>query len=167
MRGDFLPQQGLRKCICQLQRGRQTWITSLHPHKLEKTGLIKGVPTDVDMTEILNESISPCKIIKATRLNRKTITLEGMELVPSETVLVTIEGKTLPEHFKIFGLYNIKVHVYVEPLKMCRNCFKYGHTTKRCRSYKICAGCGSNLLIENHKCNENMSNKCLYCHGTH
>ena len=139
------------------KRGLQAFIPR---HRLEKTGLI-------NVTEIINESISPCKITKATRLNRKAITLEGIEWVPSETVLVTFEGNTLPEYFKIFGLYNIKVHVYVEPLKMCRNCYRYGHTTKRCRSYKICAGCGSNPLIENHKCNESMCNKCLHCQGNH
>lgn len=87
------------------KRGLQAFIPR---HRLEKTGLIKGVPTDVDVTEIINESISPCKITKATRLNRKAITLEGIEWVPSETVLVTFEGNTLPEYFKIFGLYNIK-----------------------------------------------------------
>ena len=40
-------------------------------HNTEKIGLIKGIPTDVDVSVIINESISPCKILKAIRLNRR------------------------------------------------------------------------------------------------
>ena len=43
----------------------------IHRHNTEKIGLIKGIPTDVDVSVIINESISPCKILKAIRLNRR------------------------------------------------------------------------------------------------
>lgn len=142
------------------KRGLQAHIPR---HKLEKTRLIRGIPTDVDILfGIINESVSSCKITKAMRLNKKTITAEEIEWIPSETVLVTFEDSTLPEYFKIFRLYNVKVYVYVDPIKMCRNCYKYGLTTKRCRSNKICMGCGTNSLIKDHKCNGSMHNKCLH-----
>lgn len=129
---------------------------------------IRGIPIDVDIPfEIINESVSPCKITKAMRLNKETITVEGIEWILSETVLVIFEGSTLPEYFKIFRLYNIKVYVYVDSIKMCRNCYKYGYTTKCCRSNKACMSCGTNTLIEDYKCNESMHNKCLHCQNNH
>ncbi|KOX67914.1 hypothetical protein WN51_08151 [Melipona quadrifasciata] len=79
--------------------------------------------------------------MKAMRLNKKTITAKGIEWVPSETVLVTFEGSTLPEYFKIFRFYNVK-----------QSATNAATLLMRCGSNKVCMGCGTNTSIEDHKC---------------
>ena len=136
---------------------------------LKKIGLIRAIPTDVDVSEIINDSISPCKILKANRLNRRARAEDHnlADWIPSETILLTFEGTTLPEHIKIFDLYNTKVHVYVNPVKTCKNCYRYGHSTKYCRSTPVCGECGKKQEANHHSCNEELSDNCLHCKGNH
>lgn len=128
-------------------------------YRTEKIGLIKGIPTDVSLEEIIYELESPCRILKANRLNRKT---NKAEWVSSETLMVAFEGNTLPDYIKIFGLCKVKVHLYVERIKACQNCFKYGHNTETCRSPKRCAICNQPAL-EDHSCALDETVKCLHC----
>ena len=135
-------------------------------HCIEKIGLIKGIPTDVDIHEIINKSISPYKILKA---HRKVRTEESnkVEWVPSETVLITFESTTLPDYIKVFGLYNTKVHVYINPVKTCKNWYRYGHSTKFCKSTPVCAECGNKQNSKEHSCDKEILNTCLHYKQNH
>nr|XP_012153227.1 PREDICTED: uncharacterized protein LOC105664222 [Megachile rotundata] len=62
------------------------------------------------------------------RLNRRKYGENGkVEWVPSESVLITFEGGILPDFIKVYGLYNMKIEVYIEPIKVCYKCFRFGH----------------------------------------
>ena len=79
---------------------------------------------------------------------------------------MTFEGNTLPDYIKIFGLRKVKVHLYVERIKTCQNCFRYGHNTKTCRSPKKCGICNQPAL-EDHSCTLEETVKCLHCSKQH
>ncbi|XP_076622838.1 uncharacterized protein LOC143342627 [Colletes latitarsis] len=122
------------------------------------------------MEEFIEQSISPCRILKAHRMNRKTVNKEtqAWEWTPSETILVTFEGVRIPDYIKLFGLYNVKVHTYVEPIKTCWNCLRYGHSTKFCRGHKVCRDCGQQVTEDRHECPiTSQESVCHHCKGDH
>lgn len=88
-------------------------------HLIERKGIIKGFDLDLDPSDLLIETGSPCKIKMARRLNKRIINKDTgkVEWIPSQTVLLTFEGTILPNFIKAYNLYNIKVEVYVEPIK--------------------------------------------------
>ncbi|XP_054001667.1 uncharacterized protein LOC128888634 [Hylaeus anthracinus] len=75
----------------------------------KKKGLIRDIPLDVTMDEIIHNSDSAAKIINTVRLNKKSFdqTTRTVSWSPNETLLVTFEGGTLPNHIKLFGILNI------------------------------------------------------------
>lgn len=87
----------------------------------------------------------PVPILNARRLNRKIKNAEtgAGEWIPSESIVITFEGTCLPDYIKLYNLIHTPVELYIEPLKICYNCFRTGHTAKFCRSETICKCCGT------------------------
>ncbi|XP_076396740.1 uncharacterized protein LOC143265934 [Megachile rotundata] len=75
-------------------------------HLLERKGVIKGFDIDLDPNDLITHSSSPCNIKMVKRLNKRRINKEAgkTEWVPSQTVLLTFEGTTLPNFVKVYNL---------------------------------------------------------------
>lgn len=104
-------------------------------------GVIRSVPLDIseqelkDNLEVLGFHHNNSAILEVRRLSRKTINDETKkpEYVPSQTVLLTFNSKSLPSKVAIYNT-SINVDPYTPPVKMCWNCLRYGHISKYCKS---------------------------------
>ncbi|CAK9813876.1 hypothetical protein ANTPLA_LOCUS8019 [Anthophora plagiata] len=136
--------------------------------RVQRRGIIKGVCVDHDLQNLINNTTSPCKILQAKRLNRRYRNNETnqIEWIPSETVLLTFEGTVLPDSIKLYHLIIKTVGVYVEQPRTCKNCYRYGHSAKHCRSPQICKHCGATDHTKE-DCPSKEDVKCLLCKGDH
>ncbi|KOX71827.1 hypothetical protein WN51_03638, partial [Melipona quadrifasciata] len=80
----------------------------------------------------------------------------------SENVLITFEGSVLPEKIQLYGLLRKTITPYIESVKTCRNCYKYGHVTKFSRSPKTCINCGQATRDKERNC-QAKATKYLHC----
>lgn len=81
----------------------------------------------------------------------------------SNNIIAVFEGNILPKELKLWdGSTGIKVFPFIERVKQCYNCFKYGRFQAQCRSTKKCIRCGN----EHHEmCTNEL--KCLNCQEEH
>ncbi|CAK9803282.1 hypothetical protein ANTQUA_LOCUS3655 [Anthophora quadrimaculata] len=135
--------------------------------KVEKKGLLRGISLDLDLNELIQTSTSPCKITYAKRLSRRQVdpTTKEASWEPSETVLLTFEESMVPENIRIYGLLNRKVTPYIERVRTCQNCGRYGHTAAKCRGAPTCLNCGQKKSTDPYTCPSEGS--CLHCRDHH
>lgn len=137
-------------------------------YRTERRGIVKSFDIDLDINDIITHSVSPCAIKDARRLNRKVWNKDTgkPEWSSSETALLTFEETVLPDDIKMYHLINKKVEVYIEPIKTCFICFKYGHVTKRCKGNTRCRTCGQ-LGHSANSCQSKEHPSCLHCKEDH
>ncbi|KAG5893307.1 hypothetical protein JTB14_001714 [Gonioctena quinquepunctata] len=106
-------------------------------------------------------SCKACKILAARRLNKRehNKTKDTVEYVPDDKVLLTFQGKKIPESIQ-FDYVELRVQVYKSPVLQCTNCLRYGHTKKQCRSKIRCPKCTEEH--EETECQKQVP-KCIYC----
>lgn len=138
---------------------------------ITRLGLVRGVPADWSPEEVLENLKIPTncgtsRAIKIRRLNFKKKRPDGsFSWLPSETVVVTFDGQTLPK--KIFLCLNsLTVEQYQLPTIQCFQCCRFGHTREKCRSLPRCFRCGGAHLGES--CSvENDSDRARCCNCLH
>lgn len=136
-----------------------------------KQGVIKGL--DIDITdEILKNRIKKfdehCifSVINTRRITKSIIDKKDNQkkIIQTKSVIVTFKTQNLPNYVAL-GHVRLEVTPYVQRVMLCYNCFRYGHTSKQCRSKKRCLKCeGDHQLVE---CNLDKEIKCFYCKGDH
>lgn len=137
-------------------------------YSITRMGLVRGVPTEWTDAEIIENTTVPTgcgKILKIRRLNYK-VTIDGSPVwKPSQTVVVTFDGKILPKH--IFICYNaLAVELYTYPTIQCFKCCRFGHTKTQCRSKPRCFKCGNEHPGDSCEREEDSAVCCL-CSGFH
>lgn len=138
-------------------------------YNISRMGLVRGVPTDWSMTDFVkgtNLEEGKGRILKARRLQRKVTKEDGSpSWVPTQTVVVTFEGQSLPS--RIFAYYtSLVVEVYQLPTIQCRKCLRFGHIQTQCRSDARCYKCAQKHPGDG--CNvapEHIS--CIFCTARH
>jgi hypothetical protein len=135
--------------------------------KTTKIGVIRGVIQDISVEDIVTDTIIPInsgKILKARRLNRKIMTDNGPTWKPSQTIVLTFEGQTLPQDVRLY--HNLfRVEQYIFPTVMCYKCCHYGHTRLQCRATTSrCPKCAETHSGE--MCSTELL-KCANCNGNH
>lgn len=77
------------------------------------------------------------------------------QLVLSDSVMLTFEGKTLPKSISIFKTKNL-IEPLINPVIICQKCLRYGHSKNICLGKLRCKKCGKNYklacLSEQAKC---------------
>lgn len=130
-------------------------------------GVIKYVGSEITKEDIINHAESKVKILDARQLNRR-ITTEGVvSYVPSNTWILTFQGKNLPDRIVLWGCMR-HVTLYVGPVIQCYNCLRYGHTKVNCSNpvdSKRCRNCASNH--NEGECPDPNNPKCVFCSGKH
>lgn len=132
-----------------------------------RMGLVRGISTDLSIEEILSSLSTPQHIgkpIKARRLNYKDTTEGNISWKPSQSVVITFEGQSLPSHIYLF-FNSLPVEIYTYPTTQCFNCCRFGHTKTACRSPPRCFKCGENHSAD--QCPSSSPPKCFNCSGTH
>ncbi|CAG9860868.1 unnamed protein product [Phyllotreta striolata] len=138
------------------------WESYIPASLVTSRGIIRDIDLSTSMEEIKNFGKASTKILDARRLNRRIANQQTVEYVPSETVLITFEGKNIPNTVSI-NYYESRVKVYVGPVLQCFNCLRYGHSSKQCRSHIRCSRCGEEHEATN--CQKDI--KCIFCKLEH
>ncbi|XP_045774690.1 uncharacterized protein LOC123873723 [Maniola jurtina] len=143
-------------------------IAYIPTFNITRMGLVRGVPVDWHLDEFIDSVELPVgcgEILKARRLNRKNIIDNVMTWVPTQSIVLTFRGQTLPP--RIFSYHtSLPVETYRLPTIQCINCCRFGHIKTQCRSKPRCFKCSQphsgetcEVLIENATC--------LLCGGKH
>lgn len=135
---------------------------------ITRMGLVRGIPSEWSEEEVLesiNVSIGCGKVLKVRRLNYKVVINGAPVWKPSQSVVLTFDGKFLPNH--VYVCYNsVQVELYTFPTIMCYNCCHFGHTKNQCRSKPRCYKCGQDHSGDSCKTEEDTAT-CCHCSGSH
>lgn len=143
------------------------YVASVPTFNVTRMGVVRGVPTDWSMDELVESIELPqgCgNILKARRINRKQI-VDGSPPVwiPTQTVVLTFRGQMLPSRVFCFHT-SLKVDIYQLPSILCNNCCRFGHIKAQCRSKPRCFRCSQ---PHNGESCERVTPSCLFCSGNH
>ena len=108
-------------------------------------GIVKNIDQDITNEEIIefSSNVERFPITGVHRFTRKTLEDDGtVAYIPTKTCLLTFRSQKLPQKIKLFNC-SLPVDTYVERIRQCGNCGKYGHSTKICRNKTICLQCSN------------------------
>lgn len=84
--------------------------------------------------------------------------------VPLSLVVITFSGSELPSHVELNNtLYPVRKYNY--PVRQCRQCWRFGHMVKQCKSKRRCNFCQAEIDNDNHECIGGPT--CVNCSGEH
>lgn len=143
--------------------------TLIPSYNISRMGIVRDVPVDWSMDEFVKAIELPdnCEaILKARRLNRKSINADGSVIwVPTKTVVITFSGQVLPS--KIYCYHTaLPVETYQLPTIQCLNCCRFDHIKTQCRSKPRCYRCAQSHSGESCSVSVEQSS-CLLCSGRH
>ncbi|XP_045541540.1 uncharacterized protein LOC123723044 [Papilio machaon] len=137
-------------------------------YNMTRMGLVKGVPIDWSMSELVQSLELPpgCgEVLKARRLNRKTTQENVTTWIPTQSVVLTFRGQILPS--KVYSYHtSLPIETYKLPTIQCLNCCRFGHTKTICRSQPRCYRCSQSHAGESCEIDKNLAS-CLHCSGKH
>ncbi|CAH2090165.1 unnamed protein product [Euphydryas editha] len=141
---------------------------SVPTYNITRIGLIKGIPVDWSMEELVEslELPSGCgAVMKARRLNRKNIQEGSVSWIPTQSVVLTFRGQILPN--RVFSFHtSLPVETYKFPTIQCLNCCRFGHIKSQCRFKPRCYKCSQEHSGDS--CDVTKENvTCLHCSGRH
>ncbi|XP_045761309.1 uncharacterized protein LOC123864730 [Maniola jurtina] len=123
-------------------------------------GVIKDIDLEYTDEEILESLSCNIQILGIKSLKRRNRSDGKWEIC--EKMRICFKGSSLPPHVKIFDTI-AEVSPYMYPVTQCSRCWRFGHSTKICPSYKIvCPKCG-----DNHPNCTKTTFKCNNCGGKH
>lgn len=145
------------------------YTATIPTFNITRMGLVRNVPVDMSLDEFAESLEVPegCGfVLKARRLNRKTIMEDGkVSWLPTQTVVLTFRGQRLPD--RIFSFHtSLSVEPYQLPTIMCMNCCRFGHVKLQCRSKPRCFKCAKDHRGDSCDVVENNST-CIHCSGNH
>ena len=133
---------------------KSIYNVSVPKYFVSVSGVIAGIPTDINEEDILDDIYSPNhEILAVQRLKRR---ING-ELVDSMRIKVVFRTNKLPESVRLFCTVS-KVRPFFRRISFCNNCLKYNHQESYCRSIKRCQNC---TKVNCTGCQS--PPKCLYC----
>lgn len=84
--------------------------------------------------------------------------------IPLPLVVITFSGNVLPSHVEMDNvLYPVRKYNY--PVRQCRQCWRFGHMVKQCKSKPRCSSCQSETMDNDHECIGGPV--CVNCSGDH
>ncbi|XP_045508010.1 uncharacterized protein LOC123703870 [Colias croceus] len=128
--------------------------------QIEKTGIIRFVPTNLSNKELFTKLTSVYEIIAVRRFMKKV----GHELVGTQTVSITFLTNSLPENVQ-YDLFSYRVFDYIPPLQQCYKCFKFNHSANICNGKQRCSICSGDHSYK--ECNRPDEICCVNCSGPH
>ncbi|XP_055522794.1 uncharacterized protein LOC129716976 [Wyeomyia smithii] len=120
------------------------------------TGVLAGIPTDIDIREIKAEIECDCQVVDVYRFNRFRNGIKE----PTTRVSVTFRANQLPEMVKLFCCTN-KVRPFLQKVLFCENCHRFNHETDNCKGKQRCSRCSQIYDEKDEICTNPV--KCLYC----
>lgn len=128
--------------------------------QIEKTGIIRYVPTNISNKDLYTKLSSIYEIIAIRRFTKKV----GHECVALQTVSITFLSNVLPDDVQ-YDLFSYRVFEYIPPLLQCFKCFKFNHSAKVCNGRQRCSICSGDHLYKD--CDKPNEFCCANCSGPH
>lgn len=134
-------------------------IPSLQYETMTTRFLLFSIPTEENLDDVKKdiEDENQVKVHSITRFTKK----HNNRYINTETVLITIYGRILPQYIKIWMTRN-RINLFVDKPRQCQKCFGFDHPTKFCKQMQLCVRCGKSHDSE---CKETTC--CLLCKGNH
>ncbi|XP_062538497.1 uncharacterized protein LOC134206791 [Armigeres subalbatus] len=107
----------IRKCIVSCQYGL-------------------NLPDD-ELTSLLGSQ----RVIEVRRFTKRD-PKDKKTFIPTNTMVLTIQGTTIPD-FLYFGYVRVRTRPYYPAPLQCTRCHRFGHSKKFCTEKEICADCSS------------------------
>lgn len=148
--------------VKEVQAGRIGRYRAYVPlHLVCVTGVIAGVPADINEKEIFEDLQCEVPIVSVRRLNRF---VDGAP-TPTNRVSIMFRSNVLPESVKLFCCSS-RITPFVQKLVICENCLKFNHRANQCKGRKRCERCS--MQHENPDQFRNCTNeaKCAFCKST-
>ncbi|XP_071567731.1 uncharacterized protein [Temnothorax nylanderi] len=133
-------------------------------YRIFRTGVIRNVDASLSCEEILDGISWPkgsVKILSLERMKYKDKTSD--EIKDSLSIKATFASNLLPEFVYIWRV-KCRVFPFVNKVRNCANCHRWGHSVAACRGESLCAGCGVS-----HPATEPCTTTpcCINCRGNH
>ncbi|XP_044013984.1 uncharacterized protein LOC122856370 [Aphidius gifuensis] len=141
------------------EKGYRAFITQ---ELLFRKIVIRDIPTDITKDELKKDLMidnGRIEIQDIYRLQRKN---QKKELVPTESVCVTIRSRELPRDINMWRA-KLSFQPYIQSIRQCFKCGKLYYSIKFCTAPEAkCLNCGKQV----HGTCQNVSN-CINCGGPH
>ena len=137
-------------------------------YKLVRKGVIRGIPRDVDVKEIVESINKDNRDMRATDAYRITTRKPGgskTELIDTETVCVFFRNQILPKSITLWRC-RFQLKPFINRVRICFNCYKIGHMQRFCRNPSKCVNCGESRHPAGTDCHATTP-VCVNCNGAH
>jgi len=133
-------------------------------YKILRIGIVKGIDLSLNESEIRRGIRFPEGNIEIRSLFRlKHRDKSTLELKDSSSVKIEFASNLLPEYLSIWSV-RCKVRPYINRVRKCFNCFRWGHFSVFCKGKQSCTRCGKD---HNSETCESEVLHCINCGGTH
>lgn len=151
------------ECLSFFEKHNKLVTTYIDNREVMHKGIVsdwpKGIPELFDALDSRNN------IIKIERMKKRVWNKENnvSNYVASDNIVITFKGKNITEHVSIYNKMCFpRVRPYIETVKQCYNCYRYGHFKRLCKNKTKCPIYGKDSHGE---CKD--SPKCINYGGNH
>lgn len=150
------------------QREEETHVNYSIPRRASRRkGVILDWDQELSLMDLAEAMVYKEGLISLERMKRKYIDSVTREAKVKylDKVIVTYKGSHLPRNTPIYGdMITLRIRPYIEPIRQCFNCFKFGHKKDWCKADRKCINCGEK---EHGRCeNETRCANCMRMHKT-
>lgn len=147
--------------VNEINSGSGLYRAYVPKHLVSITGVIAGIPTDIDVDDIKADIICEVPILSVTRMTR----WDGQNRIPINGLSITFRAKELPKMVKIFCCVS-RVRTFTPKVVICKNCLRHGHRTDNCRGARRCDRCSQRHDQDHEYVNCQNNRKCVHCRST-
>lgn len=147
--------------VSEINSGCSLYRAYVPKHLVSITGVIPGIPTDIDVEDIKADIICEVPILEVTRMTR----WDGQKRIPINRLSISFRAKELPSLVKIFCCVS-RVKTFTPKVVICKNCLRFGHRTDNCRGARRCDRCTIRHEEEQDYANCQNQRKCVHCRST-
>ncbi|XP_067209397.1 uncharacterized protein [Linepithema humile] len=141
-------------------------------YRVFRQGIIRNIPTDIELEELKTRIDCPTEITALRRLNRR-VSIEdesggkSTQFVPARTIVIFFLNQILPKYIYIFGV-RYEVTPFISKTTICYFCYRFGHSATQCRGKPRCSHCGRSDHDSSTPCLNIASPPfCANCRGEH
>lgn len=142
-----------------INSGEEIYKAYIPRHLVCVTGVVTGVPSNIDINELKADAECEVPIVEIKRMTKKTD--EGVN-IPLNRLIITFRASELPSRIKIFCCAS-RVTPFTPKVIVCLKCLRFGHRTDNCRGTKRCDQCTARheTISEYQNCQN--EKKCIHC----
>ncbi|XP_077282657.1 uncharacterized protein LOC143908758 [Temnothorax americanus] len=160
----FINMTDANSCLDKLCRECKDKV---HVYIDDRSITCKGVISDwpFSIPELWDTIVDKGNIMQIERMTRKLFDKKKQSRIENDTdnICIIFNKNVLPNNISIFeGYGHLKVRPYVEAVKQCFRCFRFGHVKAVCKGSEKCGRCGNEAHDE---CN--LEYYCINCEGSH